>query len=91
MKPGALTLVAIGVFATAGVLVTTTSFAQTNGMERRDDRRDDREGARDDKQECRAGDEQSRPECRQDKRDTKQDDRRDVGDDNPKTESNQSG
>jgi hypothetical protein len=42
-------------------------YAQTGGMERRDDR-----GAgRDAKQDCKAGDEKTRAECRQEKRDTK--------------------
>lgn len=62
----------------AGTLlaVAVPASAQTQGMERRDDRRDTRQGARDTKQECRAGDEKTRPECRQEKRDTKQDARR---------------
>ena len=46
--------------------------AQTQGMERRDQRRDVRQGSRATKQACKAGDEKSRPECRQMKRDTKQ-------------------
>jgi hypothetical protein len=70
-------LTALAVLATAGVMTTTTIYAQTNGMDRRGDRRDDRQGARDEKQECKAGDEKSRPECRQDKRDTKQEGRGD--------------
>jgi hypothetical protein len=47
--------------------------AQTQGMERRDQRQDVRQGARDAKQACKAGDEKTRPECRQEKRSTKQD------------------
>lgn len=64
----------------------TASYAQTQGSERRQDRRDDRqgaqdtrqtgrEGARDAKAKCKAGDEKTRAECRQDKRNTKQDTR----------------
>ena len=50
-------------------------FAQTQGMENRDDRRDNRAGARSEKQDCKAGDEKTRAECRNVKRDTKQDGR----------------
>lgn len=76
----------IGALAMAGVLVTTTaSYAQTSGMERRGERRENRDGARDEKRECKAGDEKTRPECRQDKRDTKQEGRHD-GDDEAKPE-----
>ena len=57
--------------------LTTIGYAQTSGMERRADRRDDRGEARDEKAVCKDGDEKSRPECRQDKRDAKQEDRRD--------------
>jgi hypothetical protein len=71
----------IGTLATASALIVTTSYAQTNGTERRGERREDRQGSRDEKQACKAGDEKSRPECRQDKRDEKQEDRRDGGDD----------
>ena len=48
------------------------AFAQTQGMERRDDRRDNRAAGRAVKQACKAGDEKTRPECRQAKRTTKQ-------------------
>jgi hypothetical protein len=51
--------------------VVAPAYAQTRGMENRDDRRDDRAGGRAAKQDCKAGDEKSRPECRQEKRDTK--------------------
>lgn len=68
---------AMGVLTAAGGMVATTSYAQTNGMDRRDDRRDNRQGSRDEKQACKAGDEKTRPECRQDKRDTKQEGRHD--------------
>ena len=46
-------------------------YAQTQGMENRDDRRDDRGAGRDAKQDCKAGDEKTRAECRGEKRDTK--------------------
>jgi hypothetical protein len=46
--------------------------AQTQGMERRNDRRANRAGARAAKQACKAGDEKSRVECRQAKREVKQ-------------------
>ena len=78
----ALTL-ACAVASTTGL---TTSYAQTPGSEKRQDRRDDRQDARDTRQtgredaragkaECKAGDEKTRAECRQEKRDTKQDTR----------------
>ena len=51
--------------------VVTPAYAQTQGMDHRDDRRDDRSAGRAAKQDCNAGDEKSRPECRQEKRDTK--------------------
>jgi hypothetical protein len=84
------------VVATAtGVMLTTTTYAQTSGTERRDDRRGNREGAREEKAACKAGDEKSRPECRQDKRDTKQEGRgndedteKAEGNDTDKTEGN---
>ena len=72
--------------AIASLIQLTPSYAQTQGSDRRQDRRDDRGDARDTKQtgredardakaECKAGDEKSRAECRQDKRDIKQDSR----------------
>ena len=69
-------------YALAAVVALTgvmPAYAQTQGMERRDERRDDRAGARADKQECKAGDENSRAECRQQKRDSKQEGRNDGG------------
>lgn len=47
------------------------AYAQTQGMDRRDNRRDSRAGGRAAKQACKAGDEKSRAECRQVKRTTK--------------------
>jgi chloramphenicol 3-O-phosphotransferase len=64
-------LAALAVLAGAGVMMAGTTYAQTSGMERRDDRRDDRQSGRAAKQACKAGDEKSRPECRQQKRATK--------------------
>ena len=53
--------------------------AQTNGMERRDQRRDVRDASRATKQACKAGDEKTRSECRQMKRGVKQAGRNDGG------------
>jgi hypothetical protein len=72
--------------AVASLTQPAPSYAQTQGSDRRQDRRDDRGDARDTKQtgredardakaECKAGDEKSRAECRQEKRDIKQDSR----------------
>ena len=63
---------AVAVLATSGFTFVTSTYAQTQGSERRDDRRDTRSEARGAKQECKAGDENSRAECRQEKRDVKQ-------------------
>ena len=54
-------------------------YAQTQGMERRDDRRDDRSAGKAAKQACKAGDEKTRAECRHMKRDAKQQGRNDGG------------
>ena len=74
MKPSQLVITALAVLATSGV-VMATAHAQTNGMERRGDRRDTRDAGRDAKAACKAGDEKSRSDCRDDKRDTKQEGR----------------
>ena len=79
------------VLAVGPLAAITPSYAQTQGQERREDRRDDRQdardtrqtgrqGARDAKAECKKGDEKTRAECRQDKRDTKQDTRESARD-----------
>jgi hypothetical protein len=63
-----------GVGVLAGIVmlaVVAPAYAQTQGMERRDNRRDDRAGGRAAKQACKAGDEKTRAECRQVKRTTK--------------------
>jgi hypothetical protein len=70
---------AAAVFAALMVLSVGAAYAQTQGMERRDERRDDRSGARATKQACKAGDEKTRAECRQVKRTTKQQGRHDGG------------
>jgi hypothetical protein len=57
--------------AVVTLLSAVPMSAQTNGMERRDQRRDVRDASRATKQACKAGDEKSRPECRQQKRATK--------------------
>jgi hypothetical protein len=73
MKQKLWILAAMGMLTCASSHVVTTSYAQTNGMDRRGDRRDDRGDGRDAKQECKQGDEKSRPECREEKRDEKHD------------------
>jgi len=63
-------------FGALVALVTLVSvtplYAQTQGMERRDNRRDNRAAGRAAKQACKAGDEKTRAECRHVKRTTKQ-------------------
>ena len=71
------------VVAALMVLSVGSASAQTQGMERRDERQDDRAGARATKQACKAGDEKTRAECRQGKRTTKQQGRRDGGQETP--------
>jgi hypothetical protein len=78
MRKGAAVVV-----AALMVLSVGAASAQTQGMERRDERRDDRAGARDAKQDCKAGDEKTRAECRQEKRDTKQQGRQGGGPETP--------
>jgi hypothetical protein len=77
MKQQLPMLAALAMLATTGVMVATSTFAQTQGTERRGDRRDTKQGARQEKAACKAGDEKTRPECRQEKRDTKQENRTD--------------
>jgi hypothetical protein len=71
----------VAVAATIGLPVAIgaqPAWAQTNGMERRDDRRDTRQVSRDVKQACKSTGE-TRAECRQTKRDVKQTGRRTPG------------
>jgi len=62
----------LAILAGAGVLVTVTTDAQTTGMQRRDDRRNNRQTSRSVKQACNASGQHTRPECRQHKRAVKQ-------------------
>jgi len=73
---------AAAVVAALMMLGVGSAYAQTQGMERRDDRRDHRSGGRAEKQACKAGDEKTRAECRQVKRTTKQQGRHDGGQQN---------
>jgi len=50
----------------------TTAQAQTQGMQRRGERRDTRQASRDVKHACNASTDASRAECRQTKREVKQ-------------------
>jgi uncharacterized membrane protein len=65
-------LALLAFLAGAGVMVTVTTYAQTSGMHRREDRRNNRQTSRAVKQACKASDQKSRPECRQQKRAVKQ-------------------
>jgi hypothetical protein len=51
---------------------SATTYAQTQGMDNRNERRDDRSTGRAAKQACKAGDEKTRAECRNVKHQTKQ-------------------
>jgi hypothetical protein len=77
MQRRRLILAAIGAMTLLGGAAAESAFAQTQGMGRRGDRRDNRQESRDVKQACKAGDEKTRPECREDKRDAKQEGRQD--------------
>jgi hypothetical protein len=70
---------AAAVVAALLMLSVGIASAQTQGMERRDERRDDHAGARATKQACKAGDEKTRAECRHMKRTAKQQGRHDGG------------
>jgi hypothetical protein len=61
----------VAVLAAIVMLGVAPAYAQTQGMDRRDDHRDGRDAGRDAKQACKAGDEKTRAECRQEKRTTK--------------------
>jgi hypothetical protein len=85
-------MASIAVFAAALVIVApVASYSETVGQQRREERRNDRQGARetrqtgrqdarDAKQECLDGDEASRAKCRQEKRRMKQDARESARD-----------
>jgi Ni/Co efflux regulator RcnB len=76
---GMLAAVATVGFPLAFAAVPQAAWAQTPGMEHRDDRRDTRQVSREVKQACKAGDEKTRAECRNTKRDVKQDGRQTPG------------
>jgi hypothetical protein len=59
---------AVAMAATLTFLWVAPMFAQTQGMERRNDRRNARQSGRAAKQACKAGDEKTRMECRHEKR-----------------------
>jgi hypothetical protein len=70
-------LAALAVLATTAPAIAISAYpqgahAQTNGMERRGERRDTRQTSRDVKHECNATSGNSRSDCRQGKRDVKQ-------------------
>ena len=72
----------MAMLATAGPGIVIDTYpqaakAQTNGMERREDRRGTRQEARTDKHECNASGDSSRAGCRQEKRSDKQEGRQD--------------
>ena len=63
---------AVALLATAGVGFAADAYAQTQGMERRGDRRDTRQNARSAKHSCNSSGQASRADCRQLKRGVKQ-------------------
>jgi hypothetical protein len=72
----------VGVLAIVVVIAGIAPVsAQTEGGERRNERRDDRSGAQAAKQECKAGDEKTRAECRDVKHEVKQAGGNDEGSD----------
>jgi len=71
MRGTSLGKAAAGLAAVVMLLNAVPAFAQTQGMERRNERRNMRQGARAAKNACKAGDEKTRAECRQLKRSTK--------------------
>ena len=73
---------ALAMLLTSGVPVVLSTYpqavyAQTQGINRRGERRDTRQGARSQKHACNAAGGSSRSGCRQQKRNTKQAGRRD--------------
>jgi hypothetical protein len=74
---------AFAVLATAGSTIAIETYpiaahAQTQGMERRGERRDTRQTSRDVKHTCNASTDKSRAECRQGKHEVKQSGRHDT-------------
>ena len=85
---GILILSALAIPVTTGTAVVIGFYphiaqAQTQGMQRREDRRGTREEAREDKRECNASGDSSRTGCRQEKRDVRQTGREDRAATNP--------
>lgn len=73
---------ALAMIATTGGAITICTYpqtvhAQTQGMERRSERRGTRQHAREAKHACNAAEGRSRSECRQGKREIKQEGRHD--------------
>ena len=68
MRRGLLTKGAIAMAAVFTFLSVAPTFAQTEGMDRRNQRRNARQSGRAVKNACKAGDEKTRVECRQEKR-----------------------
>jgi hypothetical protein len=69
---GALAMLASGGGTFAIATYPTAAHAQTQGMERRDERRGTRQTSREVKHACNSAQGKSRSECRQDKRHVKQ-------------------
>jgi hypothetical protein len=85
---GILLLSALAMPVTTGTAVVIGLYphiaqAQTEGMQRREDRRGTRQDAREDKRECNASGDSSRSGCRQEKRDVRQTGREDRTGTNP--------
>ena len=58
----------VAIAAALTFFYVASAFAQTEGMERRNERRNARQAGRAAKNACKAGDEKTRVECRQEKR-----------------------
>jgi hypothetical protein len=71
-----LSLLALGAATPAAILTVSNADAQTPGMERREERREDRQERREERRD----DRQERREDRRDAREDRRDDRRGVGD-----------
>jgi hypothetical protein len=67
----------LAVLATAGFVFTTGTYAQTNGMEQREERSTARWEARAAKPACKAGGLNSRFDCRQERQELRQNGRQD--------------
>ena len=69
---GALLVGEAATLTPSGIAFAPGAYAQTQGMQRRDDRRTTRQGARSAKHTCNSQTDKSRAECRQTKRNIKQ-------------------